>query len=149
MVSAQENIALWHERDISHSSVERVIIPDALMLLDYALNRYQKTLSNLTVFKDQMMSNIYKTNGIIFSQQVLNLLIQKGLSREEAYDMVQNVAMDSYHTNQAFRDLLKKGEKIMRYVEQKEIDQCFDLAYYFKNVGEIYRRVGLVDTNEH
>jgi adenylosuccinate lyase len=149
MVSAQENIALWHERDISHSSVERVIIPDALMLLDYALNRYQKTLSNLTVFKDQMMNNIYKTNGIIFSQQVLNLLIQKGLSREEAYDMVQNVAMDSYHTNQAFRDLLKKEEKIMRYVEQKEIDQCFDLAYYFKNVGEIYRRVGLVDTNEH
>jgi len=144
MMTAQENIALWHERDISHSSVERVIFPDALMILDYGLNRYRKTLSELTVFEDQMMDNIYKTNGIIFSQQVLNLLIRKGFSREEAYDLVQQIAMDSYQSNQPFKALLLDNEVIRKHTSSNEIEQCFEVDYYLRYVDEIYKRVGLV-----
>jgi len=144
MVTSQENIALWHERDISHSSVERVIFPDALMLLDYALNRYCKTLDQLTVFEEQMMDNIYKTNGIIFSQQVLNLLIHKGYSRETAYDLVQKIAMDSYHSNTDFKQLLYKNDEIKKIATTEEVDQCFNVDYYLSHVDEIYKRVGLV-----
>jgi len=145
MLSTQENIALWHERDISHSSVERIVFPDALMLLDYALNRYTKTLGSLTVFKEQMLKNIYKTNGIIFSQQVLNLLIHKGFSREEAYDVVQSIAMDSYHKNLDFKDLLFDHPIVRKHASKSEIEGCFDIGYYLKNVKAIYQRVGLVD----
>lgn len=145
MLSTQENIALWHERDISHSSVERIVFPDALMLLDYALNRYKNTLSNLTVYKEQMLKNIYKTNGIIFSQQVLNLLIRKAFSREEAYDLVQSIAMDSYHKDLDFKKLLFEHPIVRKHASKSEIEDCFDLGYYLKNVKEIYRRVGLVD----
>jgi len=144
MATSQENIALWHERDISHSSVERVIFPDALMILDYALNRYTKTLDQLTVFEDQMMNNIYKTNGIIFSQQVLNLFIQKGYSREDAYDLVQQIAMESYQSNISFKQLLYKNAEINKIATIEEIDRCFTIDYYLRHVDEIYKRVGLV-----
>ncbi len=97
MTPAYEDIPLWHERDISHSSVERIILPDATELLDYMLNRYQDVLSNLVVYEDQMLDNINKTDGAIFSQRVMNALIEKGLSREEAYDLVQILAMKSYN----------------------------------------------------
>ena len=145
MATSQENIALWHERDISHSSVERVIFPDALMILDYALNRYTKTLDQLTVFEDQMMNNIYKTNGIIFSQQVLNLFIQKGYSREDAYDLVQQIAMESYQSNISFKQLLYKNAEINKIATIEEIDRCFTIDYYLRYVDEIYKRVGLVN----
>jgi adenylosuccinate lyase len=145
MATSQENIALWHERDISHSSVERVIFPDALMILDYALNRYTKTLDQLTVFEDQMMNNIYKTNGIIFSQQVLNLFIQKGYSREDAYDLVQQIAMESYQSNISFKQLLYKNAEINKIATIEEIDRCFTIDYYLRHVDEIYKRVGLVN----
>lgn len=144
MMTAQENIALWHERDISHSSVERVIFPDALMILDYALNRYRRTLDELTIFEDQMMKNIYHTNGIIFSQQVLNLLIHKGFSREDAYDLVQQIAMESYHNQQSFKELLLVNEIIKKHTSENEIETCFDIHFYLRNVDEIYKRVGLV-----
>lgn len=145
MMTAQENIALWHERDISHSSVERVIFPDALMILDYALNRYRKTLGELTIFEDQMMKNIYQTNGIIFSQQVLSLLIRKGFSREDAYDLVQQIAMKSYQGDQPFKTLLLENATINQHTNTNEIEKCFDIKYYLRNVDEIFKRVGLVE----
>ncbi|MGS0973745.1 MAG: hypothetical protein ACVCEJ_11040 [Candidatus Izemoplasmataceae bacterium] len=114
------------------------------MILDYALNRYRNTLSELTVFEDQMMKNIYQTNGIIFSQQVLNLLIRKGFSREDAYDLVQQIAMESYHNQQSFKELLLKNDIIIKHTSVNEIEACFDIHFYLRNVEEIYKRVGLV-----
>ncbi|CCV63935.1 Adenylosuccinate lyase [Alteracholeplasma palmae J233] len=138
-----ENIALWHERDISHSSTERIILPDATMLLDYMLNRYTKTLKDLIVRKDKMLLNIYKTHGVIFSQRVLSALIEKGFSREKAYDMVQKVAIKAYEENIDFFDLLIEN-KILDVLTKKELEDCFTLGYYFKNIEYIYKKVGLI-----
>lgn len=141
MVSSYENVALWHERDISHSSVERIIIPDAITLLDYMLNRYRKVLKNLTVFEDNMYQNIYKTNGIIFSQRILTKLIDKRLSREEAYDLVQAISMICFKDNIPFKELLSKDEKIKKVLSKKEIDECFNIDFFLKNVDTIYKRL--------
>ena len=143
MVSAYENIPLWHERDISHSSVERIIIPDALMLLDYMLNRYSKVLENLTVFEERMLQNIYLTNGVIFSQRVLTKLIDKGLSREKAYDKVQSLAMISFNNNISFKGLLLKDETIIKHLTSSELEESFKIEYFLKNVDLIYKRVGI------
>ncbi len=143
MVSSYENIPLWHERDISHSSVERIIIPDAIMLLDYMLNRYKKVLESLTVFEERMLQNIYLTNGVIFSQRVLTKLIDKGLSREEAYDKVQSLAMISFNNNISFKGLLKKDNIIMKYITENEFEKLFEVEYFLKNVDIIYKRVGI------
>ena len=140
MTPAYEDIPLWHERDISHSSVERIILPDATELLDYMLNRYSDVLSNLVVYEDQMLDNINKTNGAIFSQRVMNALIEKGLSREEAYDLVQILAMKSYNEKINLFDLLEKNKKVTSLLSLDEIKSCFSLDYYFKNVDEIYDR---------
>lgn len=140
MTPAYEDIPLWHERDISHSSVERIILPDATELLDYMLNRYSDVLSNLVVYEDQMLDNINKTDGAIFSQRVMNALIEKGLSREEAYDLVQILAMKSYNEKINLFDLLKKNKKVTSLLSLDEIKSCFSLDYYFKNVDEIYDR---------
>jgi adenylosuccinate lyase len=123
--------------------VERIILPDATTLLDYMLNRYAKTLQNLIVYPQVMRDNIYKTNGVIFSQRVMNKLISKGLAREEAYDLVQLVAMASYKNNNDFKKLLLINKKIMKVLTKKDIDSCFDLKYYFKNVNYIYKKVGI------
>ncbi len=143
MVSAYENIPLWHERDISHSSVERIIIPDAVMLLDYMLNRYMKVLDNLTVFEERMLQNIYITNGAVFSQRVLTKLIDKGLSREKVYDFVQPLAMNSFNNNISFKELLQKDKIINKYLNEKELNEIFKVKYFLKNVNEIYKRVGI------
>ena len=143
MVSAYENIPLWHERDISHSSVERIIIPDAVMLLDYMLNRYTKVLNNLTVFEERMLQNIYLTNGVIFSQRILTKLIDKGLSREKAYDLIQSFAMISFNNNISFKGLLLKDETIMKYLSNSELEDSFKIEYFLKNVDIIYKRVGI------
>ena len=140
MTPAYEDIPLWHERDISHSSVERIILPDATELLDYMLNRYSDVLSNLVVYEDQMLDNINKTDGAIFSQRVMNALIEKGLSREEAYDLVQILAMKSYNEKINLFNLLKKNKKVTSLLSLDEIKSCFSLDYYFKNVDEIYDR---------
>lgn len=144
MVSTFENVPLWHERDISHSSVERVVFPDAIMLLDYALNRYMKVLDNLTVFEDRMMENIYQTHGVIFSQRVLSMLIQKGLSREEAYDIVQPIAMNAWEHKTDFKSLLLDNEIIGKALNKEEFEQAFDINFFLKNVEVIYQRVGLL-----
>ena len=143
MVAAYENVPLWHERDISHSSVERIIIPDAVMLLDYMLNRYTTVLENLTVFEERMMKNIFITNGVIFSQRVLSTLIEKGMSREEAYDLVQPLAMKSWEEGIMFQKLLGENEQISSLLTEEELHNLFDVSFFLRNVKEIYTRVGL------
>ncbi|MCF7926250.1 MAG: adenylosuccinate lyase [Candidatus Izimaplasma sp.] len=148
MFSAFENIPLWHERDISHSSVERVVIPDAMMLLDYMLNRYMKVLDKLTVFEERMLENIYLTKGVIFSQRILTKLIDKGLSREKAYDTVQPLAMKSFKKGYLFEDLLKKDSTITSLLNNREIEDAFDTDYFLRNVDTIFKRVGLLDEKD-
>ena len=143
VIPAYEDISLWGERDISHSSVERVILPDATELLDYMLNRFKDVLENLVVYEDMMLENIYKTNGVIFSQRVMTALIEKGLSREEAYDTIQVIAMESFGKKEDFKKLLLESDKVMQVLSEDDIDNCFTLDYYFKNIDEIYKRCGI------
>ena len=143
MATAYENVALWHERDISHSSTERIILPDATMLLDYMLVRFRGILENLVVFADVMMENIYRTRKVIFAQRVMNALIGKGLSREEAYDTVQPIAMRAMSERADYQQLLSEDEKVMSLLSREELDACFTLDYYMKNVDLIFHRVGI------
>ena len=143
MTASSENVALWHERDISHSSTERIILPDATELLDYMLNRFMGILDNLVVYPERMIYNIYQTKGVIFAQRVMNALIGKGLSREEAYDTVQPVAMKAWTEGLDYLTLLKDNEKVCGLLTQEELESCFTLDYYFKNVDYIFGRVGL------
>ena len=143
MVTAYENVALWHERDISHSSTERIVLPDATELLDYMLTRFKGILENLVVYPETMLSNIYRTRGVIFAQRVMNALIAKGLSREQAYDTVQPIAMDAWTNNKDYKTLLEASADVTNKLSREELDNCFTLDYYFKNVDEIFRRVGI------
>ena len=143
MCSSYENVALWHERDISHSSTERIILPDATELLDYMLNRFKGILENLVVYPERMLSNIYLTRGVIFAQRVMNALIGKGLSREEAYDTVQPIAMKAWTEGLDYKTLLAAEPKVMGLLSPDELDGCFTLDYYFKNVDYIFKRVGI------
>ena len=121
MATAFENIPLWHERDISHSSAERIILPDATILLDYMLSRFAGVIERLVVFEENMESNIWKTHGLVFSQRVLNKLIEKGVIREEAYDAVQPLAMQAWETQKPFKPLIEKDEFIISYLTQKKL----------------------------
>lgn len=141
METAYQNVALWHERDISHSATERIILPDATQLLDYMLNRMMNILGNLTVFADKMKSNIYITNGVIFAQRVMNALINKGFTREKAYDTVQPIAMKAMELGMPYADLLAKDPTVSENLSKEELDNCFTLDYYFKNVDYIYSKV--------
>ena len=143
MTSSYENINLWHERDISHSSAERIIFPDATELIDYMLNRFMGLLDNLVVYEDNMLSNIYKTKGAIFSQRVMNALINKGLSRESSYDLIQKAALKSYNENLDFKDLVENNDEVLKYLNKLEIEECFTLDYYFKNVEYIYKKCNI------
>ena len=143
MVTAYDNVALWHERDISHSATERILMPDATILLDYMLNRMMGILENLVVFDEKMKSNIYLTNGVIFAQRVMNALIEKGFVREQAYDTVQPVAMQAMATGANYQKLLKQNPVVMGALTEEELDGCFTLDYYMKNVDYIYQRNGL------
>ena len=143
MVTAYENVALWHERDISHSSTERIILPDATELLDYMLTRFTNIIKNLVVYPEKMLADIYMTNKVIFAQRVMNALINKGLVREEAYDLVQPIAMEAYNNNLDYEELLKKNAKVRENLTIKEIEDCFTLDYYYKNVDYIYDKAGI------
>ncbi len=140
MVTAYENVALWHERDISHSATERIIMPDATILLDYMLNRMKGILENIVVFEEQMMANIYRTNGVIFAQRVMNALIDKGFVREKAYDTVQPIAMKAMSMGASYQELLKEDPTVMGALTEEELNNCFTLDYYFKNIDHIYKR---------
>jgi adenylosuccinate lyase len=143
MLTAYENVPLWHERDISHSSAERIIIPDATIALNYMLNRFGNIVKNLTVFPENMKRNMERTHGLIYSQRVLLALIDKGLAREEAYDTVQPKAMESWETQVPFRTLIEADEKITSKLSPEEIADCFDYNYHLKNVDTIFERLGL------
>lgn len=143
MVTAYENIPLWHERDISHSSAERIILPDATTLLDYMLNRFAGVIENLVVFEDNMESNIWKTQGLVFSQRLLHKLIDKGMPREKAYDTVQPLAMKSWEEQTLFKPIVEADETITEALSQEEIDEAFDLNHHTRNVDVIFERVGL------
>ena len=143
MAASNENVPLWHERDISHSSTERIILPDATELLDYMLVRFKGILENLVAYPERMIQNIYATRGVIFAQRVMNALIGKGLSREQAYDTVQPIAMKAWTEGLDYQTLLKESETVMGLLSVEELESCFTLEYYFKNVDFIYGRVGL------
>lgn len=143
MVTAYENVSLWHERDISHSSAERIILPDATILLNYMLNRFGNIVKNLTVFPENMKRNMDRTYGLIYSQRVLLALIEKGMSREEAYDTVQPKAMEAWETQVQFKELVEAEEKITSLLTKEEIDDCFDYSYHLSQVDTIFERLGL------
>tara|TARA_B100001540_G_scaffold210164_1_gene185127 strand:+ start:320 stop:1615 length:1296 start_codon:yes stop_codon:yes gene_type:complete len=136
-----ENIALWHERDISHSSVERIIIPDSTHIIDYMLNKMTTLFENLLVYPDNMMDNINKTNGLIFSQEVLLALIKKGVTREDAYKMVQKNAMKVWEEKIDFKNLLFNDDSINEILSKEEIDELFDLNKVLKNIKKVFNRL--------
>ena len=140
-LAALENIPLWHERDISHSSVERVIGPDATILIDYMLNRFTSLIENLIVYPENMRANLEKMGGLIFSESILLHLTKKGLSREEAYGVVQRNAMRVWKKGEDFKTLLSQDEAIKRLLTQKELDALFDVWTHLKHVDDILRRV--------
>lgn len=143
MVTAYENVPLWHERDISHSSAERIILPDSTILLDYILNRFGNLVKNLTVFPENMKRNMDRTLGLIYSQRVLLALIDKGLAREAAYDVVQPRAMEAWEKQVPFRELVEQDATITENLSAEEIADCFDYNYHLKNVDLIFDRLGL------
>ncbi|WP_342025878.1 adenylosuccinate lyase [Cytobacillus pseudoceanisediminis] len=143
MMTAYENVALWHERDISHSSAERIILPDATIALNYMLNRFGNIVKNLTVFPENMKRNMDRTLGLIYSQRVLLALIDKGMTREEAYDTVQPRAMEAWEKQLQFRSLIEQDETITSKLTEAEIDDCFDYNYHIKHVDTIFDRLGL------
>ena len=142
MLTSFENMNLWHERDISHSSAERIIFEDGTSLIHYMLKRMTSILKNLTIDKERMLENINLTNGNIFSQRILNKLVEKGLRREEAYDLVQPLTFE-VNSKTNLKDLLLNNQSIKKYLSKEEIEDSFDMDYYLKNVDYIYQRVGL------
>ena len=144
MMSSFEDIPLWHERDISHSSVERIIFPDATVLLDYMLNRMTGLLDNLQVFENRMLLNIEATQGVIFAQRVMNKLIdEKAYAREKAYDLIQPLAMIAWTQHKDFKTILREEPSIQSILSLTEIDSCFTLDFYLQHVDALYHRVGL------
>ncbi|WP_206916056.1 adenylosuccinate lyase [Alicyclobacillus suci] len=143
VVPALEDVVLWHERDISHSSVERVILPDATILVDYLLNRMNRILTDLHVYPENMRRNMDRTHGLVFSQRVLTVLIDKGLSREAAYDTVQPLAMQAWEEGTSFKQLVASSETVRTYLSPSEIDDCFDPSWHIKHVDTIFERLGL------
>jgi len=140
-IAAMENIPLWHERDISHSSVERVIAPDATLLIDYMLNRLTSIVENLIVYPENMKANLDKMGGLIFSEAILLLLTRKGLSREEAYGVVQRNAMKVWEKGDDFKTLLSQDEVIKRLFTAEELNAAFNVRSHLKHVEDIFRRV--------
>ncbi len=140
-LAAMENIPLWHERDISHSSVERVIAPDSTILIDYMLNRLTRMLKNLVVYSKTMAENLETLKGLIFSQQVLLALIAEGCARQHAYSLVQRVSLQAWHGEESFKELLGGDPDIQKYLDKKEIEEIFSLNYHLRHVEEIFARV--------
>lgn len=143
IVTAYEDVTLWHERDISHSSAERIILPDSTIAIDYMLDRFNRILTNLDVFPETMLKNMDKTYGLIYSQRLLLKLIDEaGLSREDAYDMVQKLTTKSWNEGISFRKLVEES-KIMDYLSEADVADAFDYHYHLRHVNEIFKKVGL------
>lgn len=142
-LASLENIALWHERDISHSSVERVILPDSTIIVDYCINKFTDIVDKLLIYPQNMKNNLEKTGGLIFSQRILISLVDKGISRKDAYSWVQRNAMKRWLKDEDFKDNILKDEDIKKYLSDKEIEECFDYEYYLRNVDLIMARFGI------
>ncbi len=143
-VTALENVALWGERDISHSSAERIILPDSCLALDYILSIFTRIVRDLRVFPDRMWANVESSRGLVFSQRTLLALVDKGLAREDAYKIVQRNAMRSWDDNQDFRDLLKTDPEAKASLSAEEMDEIFDYGYYTRYIDENFQRIGLL-----
>ena len=141
--AAFENIVLWHERDISHSSVERVILPDSAIILNYMLHKFIPIMDGLLVYPKNMVASLGKTNGLIYSQRVLLELMKKGLTREAAYEIIQSCAMQVWQETSEFKDVLYRDRRVRKYLKPNEIDACFDIKYYTRYRDLIFKRVGL------
>ena len=139
-MAALENIALWHERDISHSSVERIIIPDSTGLIDYMLNRFTEMIRTLVVYPERMKENFAQSGGRIYSQHILLELVKRGVKREKAYEAVQRAAMVAQKKGGSFRDRVKTDSLINKQLTAREIDKCFEVGYYLRNLDAIYKR---------
>jgi adenylosuccinate lyase len=142
-LTSLENIALWHERDISHSSTERIILPDSCLAVDYMLSIFTSIMKGLKVYPENMRRNIESSQGLVFSQRVLIALIDKGLTREEAYKMVQDNAMKAWEEKEDFLGLLKVDRRITAHLSKAELNSLFDYGYYLKHVDEVFERLGL------
>ena len=142
-LASMENIALWHERDISHSSVERVILPDSTINVDYCIKKFTNIIDKLLVYPDAMMENLNKTGGLIFSQRILIALVSKGVLREDAYKWVQRNAMKRWLEKEDFKTNISKDEDVVKYLSQDEIDECFKVDYFLRHVDMIMARFGL------
>ncbi len=142
-MAAYENINLWHERDISHSSVERVILPDSTIALNYMFNKLIPVMDGLLVYPKNMISSLGKTRGLIYSQRILLELMKKGLTRDAAYDIIQRCAMQVWQETSDFKDVLYRDRKVRKHLTQSEIDACFDVKYYIRHREFVYKRVGL------
>jgi adenylosuccinate lyase len=142
-LAAMENISLWHERDISHSSVERIIIPDSTLALDYMLHKFIYVIAGLKVYPQNMLANLVRTHGLIFSQRVLIALMDKGLPRAKAYDAVQRASMKSWQEGSDFKENLLKEEAVTKYLNSSDLNRIFTLDYYLRHVNKIFRKVGL------
>ncbi|MBS1492516.1 MAG: adenylosuccinate lyase [Bacteroidetes bacterium] len=142
-LASMENIALWHERDISHSSVERIVVPDSTILTDYVLYQFKQIVDNIVVYKENIKKNLNLTNGLIFSQTVLLKLIEKKMKRETAYKIVQDVAMKCWREKISFFELLKNDSEVKKYLTEKELTDIFDYSKSKKNIDFIFTRVGL------
>ena len=140
---AFENVALWHERDISHSSTERICIPDSTILVDYMLQKMSYIVDNLVVFPNKMLENIEKSQGLTFSQRLLLTLIDKGLSREKAYQIVQAAAMKARTSGKHLKELVLADKQAAKYLSAREIEKVFDINFYLRNVETIFKRLGL------
>jgi adenylosuccinate lyase len=142
-LAALENVALWHERDISHSSVERVILPDSTLLVDYMLDQMTRIVEGLQVYPERMRENMERSFGLMFSQRVLLRLAETGLPRQQAYEIVQRDAMRAWRERTPFRAILSADPEVTSRLAEADLDACFDPAWYLRNVDAIYKRAGL------
>jgi len=142
-IAAIENIALWHERDISHSSVERIIIPDSTILLDYMLSKTKTLIEKLVVNEDKMLKNIGATKGLVYSQCLLLELIRGGATRMEAYDIVQPLALKAANENKEFKEFAEKSIEVKKYMTPEKIENCFKLEYHLRAIDDIFKRAGI------
>jgi adenylosuccinate lyase len=147
-LTSLENIALWHERDISHSSTERIILPDSCLALDYMLSIFTSIMKGLKVYPENMRRNIELTQGLVFSQRVLLALINKGLTREEAYKMVQDHAMKAWEEKKDFLSLLEADRRVTAHLNKEKLNSLFDYGYYLKHVDEVFERLGLSEAGK-
>ncbi|MDP8299642.1 MAG: adenylosuccinate lyase [Candidatus Tantalella remota] len=142
-LAAIENVALWHERDISHSSVERVIVPDSTILLDYMLAKTKGLVEKLVVNEDKMLQNMGVSKGLVYSQHVMLELIKKGATRMEAYDIIQGASLEAYKDKKEFKELLLASAEVKNYMTEEEIENCFSLEYHLRHIDTIFKNVGL------